>query len=667
MLSLRDTKSKKGIDWNIGREGRGQSPLEFFWTKTGFSPQRVVTFLLGGLSVALPIYIMYQMLFGTSETYMIRTVAVSSLLVLTFFSYPIGKRSWRDGLDGLFTVDVLCVLAVVFIQIYILVHRERFTVGTTDITLTDKVIGGVTVVLVLEGCRRTMGYAISAVGLFFLLHAYFANYFPGFLYGPPANITQLTESIFTSQGGIYGIAMGVMVEVMFVFLFFGAFLNDTSVGAFFISLANATTGRRVGGPAKAAVLSSGMVGTVTGSVVANVVVTGSVTIPMMKRLGYTAEFAGAVEAVASSGGQLMPPMMGVTAFLIAAFLGISYGAVCKHALIPAFLYFFSAYLVVHFRAKKTGLKSLDEENIPDLWLVVRQGMYLIIPLIVIVYLLVIGFSATYAALVGIGTVFALSFLRKETRLSARGWILSLENATRMSLPIGVGCAAIGIILGSLGASGIGFKFTALVVDFSGGQLWIGLLLAMVAAIILGMGVPTSLVYIFLVVLVIPALIKMGVNEVAAHLFAFYFGVIGNITPPVALGAFAAAGISGGNYFRTSLCASRIGTAAFIIPYMFVYFPELLLIGRVEQILIAVVTASIGVFCLASAIEGWIFTELRYSERLLQFIAALLLIKPGIYTDFAGLFLFAIVMGIQVYKKRSRAPGIVGTSAPKVTR
>lgn len=507
-----------------------------------------------------------------------------------------------------------------------------------------------------------MGLIFTGTCFFFLIEPFFSHYLPSIFHGPSIDFEQMVEQQFMRDDGIFGIALGVMVTTISVFLVFGAFLQKTSTGQFFIALANSVAGKFRGGAAKIAVIASSLFGMMSGSVVANVSVVGVVTIPMMRRAGYSKEYAGAIESATSTGGQIMPPVMGVGAFILAGILGVSYSTVCYHAIIPAILYYLALYFAVDFHARKMDIKPLNQVDIPDPINVIRDGGYLFIPLGVIIYLLIKGFSPERAVILSLVFIFALSFLRHQTSLSPVKLLEALEEGGRMMVQIGVACATVGLIIGSLGASGLGTRFTSFVIEASGGHLWVSLVYTMIAGLILGMGVPTAVVYILLAALVVPSLIQMGVIPIAAHLFAFYFGVIANITPPVAMAAMAASAVAKSNYMKTGFISMRIALPTYMVPFVFVYAPELIFIGSVPKIIITIFSTCIGVLALASANEGWLFRRTNIIERILLFIAAISLIIPEFYTDLLGLFLFGIVIFVQkkglrlsLFRKKEEVP------------
>ncbi len=416
-------------------------------------------------------------------------------------------------------------------------------------------------------------------------------------------------------------------------------------------MANSIAGWASGGPAKVAVLSSGLMGTVSGSSVANVVGTGSLTIPMMKKLGYHKDFAGAVEAAASTGGQLMPPVMGAAAFLMAEFVGVPYVEIVKAAIIPALLYFIGVWLGVHFEAKRSNLSGLPRSELPKLSELLKTRGHLAIPLIVIVYLLVSGYTPMRAALVAIILSIVVSSIKKSTRMSPAAIVKGLETGARNVLGVLVACASAGIIIGVVTKTGVGLKLASALLDLSGGMVLPSMFLTMITAILLGMGVPTTANYVITSTIAAPALIQMGVPILAAHMFVFYFGIIADVTPPVALAAYAGSGISGGNALRTGINASKLAIAAFIIPYMFVLNPELILMHGVTASLgLSLLTAIVGMVALSSSLIGYLVAPLRNVERIILGAGGLMMIKPGLMTDIIGVVIFGAILFWQLRRK-----------------
>jgi TRAP transporter 4TM/12TM fusion protein len=438
-----------------------------------------------------------------------------------------------------------------------------------------------------------------------------------------------------------------------LFVIFGAFLEKSGAGKIFIDLAFALTARGRGGPAKAAVVSSALMGTISGSAAANVAVTGTFTIPLMKRAGYESAFAGAVEAVASTGGQIMPPIMASAAFVMSELTGIPYIDICIAAAPSALLYFFTIFVMVHLRAVKLDLRTTEEENIPSFWPTLRSGIHLMLPFGVLVYLLARMYSPGFAAFWSVIATITVCMLRKSTRLNLSSFLESMRDGGVRMIEVGITCAVAGIIIGMINLTGLGVKISSLLITLSGGSLLALLFMTMVASIILGMGMPTVAAYLLLAVLVGPALISVGISTLQAHLFILYFGTISAITPPVALAAFTGAGIAKASPMKVGLNAVLLGIAAYIVPYMFVFNEALLFQGKLSQVILATLTALIGCACMAAGIQGQLLKKCHAYERAILIAAGLALIKPGILTDILGLGGLALVFALQRWSDKPR--------------
>ena len=440
-----------------------------------------------------------------------------------------------------------------------------------------------------------------------------------------------------TSDGIFGIPLYVASTYIVLFIIFGSILIRSGVGRFFVDLAISLTGHRVGGPAKAAVVASGMTGTVYGSAVANVVTTGSFTIPLMKNYGYRPRFAAAVEACASSGGQITPPIMGAAAFIMAEFLETSYSFVILAAILPAFLYFATIYFMVHVEAEKHGIEKIDKSRLPNVFEVLKDGWHMLISLGVLIGLLIIGYTAMTAGFWSIVSVILLSFLKSKTRMSVVDILSALEGGIKSTVPVTIACACAGVIIGSVFVSGLGLKFTQSVIDLSGGNLFPLLCLTAVAAIILGMGMTTTAVYITVAALIVPSLVKAGILPVAAHMFAFYFGVVSSITPPVALASFAAAAIAKSPPMATAFESSKVGIAKYIVPFAFVYNPSLLLQGPIIISLYSFLSVLTAYWAMTLGLEGWLKGPLSLGKRLIALTSALFLLIPPLlnFMDISG--------------------------------
>ena len=615
-------------------EKRTESVLEFLLAQKKGLITYWLELLVCLLSLSLSVYHIYVAYAGSLEAHAFRSTHLAFVMTLCFLLRPLGRKKWTDPRNAWFLLDMLLVLLTVGVQVYTLWDLEAFIFRRGDLVGLDLWAGTIMLVLLLEATRRAVGWAMVIILTFFLVQTSFSDYFFSIFYGPPTSWFSIIDYIFMRENGIYSIPLMVMATYIFLFILFGAILVRSGAGRFFINVAMSLTGSKVGGPAKASVVASCLMASVSGSAVANVVTTGSFTIPLMKRIGYRDYFAGAVEACASSGGQIMPPVMGAAAFIIAEFLNIPYMKVAMAGLIPALIYFFSIFVMVHFEARKRNLPTITPEELPVFKEEVMRGGHLFLSIVVIVVLMVIGYTPMFAAFWAIISILVLSSLRKETRMTPVGILSALEEGARLAVPVSIACAAAGVIIGCVFVSGLGLKFTNVIVSLSGGNLWIALVLTMIASLILGMGLTTTAVYITLAALVIPALVQMGVEPISAHLFAFYFGLVSAITPPVALASFAAAGIAGSNPMQTGVHSFRLGIAKYVLPFVFVFTPGMLFVGNWHQIVLAIIGGFAGIYALTITTEGWLLDKVGWPVRILMAICALLFFTPGLNVSFA---------------------------------
>ena len=604
--------------------------------------------VISALAITFSVFQLYTAIFGVLDAQLQRAVHLGFAMALSFLLYP-NRKSWSR--TKLHPLDLVLAVLSAASPAYICICYQQLAMRSGIVTPVDLIMGVMGLLLVIEATRRVVGIPMVVVVLVFLAYAFAGPYMPGVMAHRGLTVQQLIGHLYYTTEGIFGIPLGVSSTFIFLFILFGAYLESTGLGKFFIDLANAVAGWASGGPAKVAVLSSAFMGTVSGSSVANVAGTGSFTIPMMKKLGYRKEFAGAVEAASSTGGQLMPPVMGAAAFLMAEFVGAPYIEIVEAAVVPAMLYFAGLWLGVHLEAKRTNLKGVPRDQLPKAWLIFKERGHLALPLIVIVYLLVSGYTPMRAALVAIVLSILASSLRKSTRMKPIEIVNGLESGARNVLGVVIACAAAGIIIGVVTKTGVGLKLASGLLALSGGMLLPTMFFTMITSLILGMGVPTTANYVITSTIAAPALIQMDVPVLAAHMFVFYFGIIADVTPPVALAAYAASGISGGKPLLTGVNASKLAIAAFIIPYIFVLSPELLMINATPTgILWAVATAIIGMVGLSSAMIGYLYYYSTWYERIILFASGLLMIIPGIVTDVPGLMLFMLILVGQKARK-----------------
>jgi TRAP transporter 4TM/12TM fusion protein len=586
------------------------------------------------IAIAMSLYHMYVAAFGPPEAYFFRGTHLLFAMTLIFLLYPLkegGGWGWR------ITDFVLLVGSWAFI-LHILLNYDYITnriIYIDELTLHDKIYATLAIGLVLEATRRVLGWGLSITAIAFLAYPlFFTN----------VRLSVLMEQLYLSTEGIFGSTLGVSASYVMLFVLFGAFMEKSGVGKLFMDFALSLTGHSAGGPGKVSVVSSSLFGTVSGSAVANVMVDGPMTIPLMKRSGFRPHFAAAVEATASTGGQIMPPVMGAAAFVMAEFLAVSYFQVALWAIIPAILYYVAVFFAVHFEAKRYGLSGVPAAELPRLGRVMRERGHLFVPILVVFVGLIAGYSAPLCALVATFTCLPAALLRKTTRegVTWRSVFEALEDGAKSTLPVAIACACAGIIIGSTTITGLGISFTQLVVALSQNMLPIALLLTAVAGIILGLGLPTTPSYIIMVALLVPAMIKLGTVTPAAHMFAFYFAILSAITPPVALAVFAAASLARTNMWDAGWAAMRVGAAGYIVPFMFVYEPALLTIGPWYVTALAFASAIIGVMTLAASLHGYLLAALSMWQRAILFVAAILLIAPELISSVVGLVLLAAV-------------------------
>lgn len=586
-----------------------------------------------------------------------RSLHLIFAFTLGFALYPGFKKSSKDKID---ITDWLLIILSVGVWGYIFFNVEAIALKGGQMSTTDMVLGVLAVLLTLEVTRRVVGPELPIVTIVFLLFAYFGRHMPGIFAHRGFNVTRIVSHMYMTTEGIMGTPLGVSSTFVFMFILFGSFLDKTGVGEFFIDFAYALTGSTRSGPAMTSVLSSGLMGSISGSSVANTVTTGAFTIPLMKSVGYKPHYAGAVEATASTGGQIMPPVMGAAAFIMADFTGFPYISIVKAAIIPAVLYYIAVGTMVHLEACKLGLKGMPRESLPKVSSILRKQGYLTLPLIAIIFMLVKQYPPTMAALTGIviGVIVAMtvSLIKKDNSFTPKDILGAMEAGAKGAVGVACACACAGMIVGVVTLTGFGLKIAEVIVQIAQGRLIPTLLLTMISSIILGMGLPTTAKYIVLATMAVPAITKLGVNLMSAHLFILYFGVVADVTPPVALAAYAGAGIAGANSMKTGFQAFKLAIGAFIIPYIFVINPHLIMVDSivgttvnwlpVTAALPTIVTALIGTICLAGTVESYLFGNLRIWQRIILLLAAFALLDPKLLTDAIGLAALAFIFVTQ---------------------
>ena len=602
---------------------------------------RRATTVIGVLMVA---YHIWAIAFGTPEAVWFRGTHLLFAMTLVFIIHrrsglPVGLPSAADLVLLLLAITPILYL---FVNYDYVVNRIFYV---DDLSTMDMIMGVIMTVMVLEATRRIIGWALPLTAIVFLAY--------GLLIARLEPMRMLDQLYMTTEG-IFGIPLSVSATYVLIFVLFGSFMERTGTGQLFMDFAMSLTGATAGGPGKVSCVSSALFGTISGSAVANVMVDGPITIPLMKRSGFPSHFAAGVEAVASTGGQLMPPIMGAAAFVMAEFLGVSYGQVVIWAIIPSVLYYVACFAAVHFEAKRRGLVGVPRSELPKLSDVMRERGHMFLPVLAILVVMYTGFSAPMAALAGVVACFPVAALRKATRhyVTFENIIAACVDGARNAVPVAMACACAGVVIAVVTLSGLGIVFTQYVVHLSQSYLLLALVFTMIAGIVLGMGMPTTPAYIIMTALLVPAIVKFGVVVPAAHMFAFYFAILSAITPPVALAVFAAAGLAKSDLWITGWAAVRIAATSFIVPFMFVYEPALLMIGDWPTIIMASISAAIGVVLFAAGLHGYFITHSAHWQSVLLAVAGLLLIDPHFSTDVIGAALAAVIVVVQLATKRA---------------
>ncbi|MFZ5816093.1 MAG: TRAP transporter permease [Bacillota bacterium] len=611
------------------------------------------------LGVGLSLFHLYTAAWAPLPPQLQRAPHLAVALAMIFILYPARQGDIKPVVPW---YDLLLAAGGLAAGFYHVVFYEDLINRSGLHTTTDLFVAFIGTVLVLEATRRVAGWAMVIVAGSFLAYALWGGFLPGLFAHRGYSLERVLEHTFLGLEGVFSTPIGVSATVIFVYLIFAQFLGKTGIRQLFVDVSMALTGHTPGGPAKVAVVSSAFEGTISGSSIANVAGAGSFTIPMMKGLGYRKEFAAAVEASASTGGQIMPPIMGAAAFVMVEFLNIPYIEIAKAAAIPALLYFTAVFIMVHFEAKRTGLMGLPREQLPRFGQVLLKQGYLAVPLVAIFWMMDAGFSPPKAAVVGIALSWLFGLIKKETRMGIKVILSTLEEAARGALAVIAACATAGIVVGIVTLTGLGLKLSSNMVDLAGGNLWIALALTMLASLVLGMGLPTTATYIVLATMAAPALTKLGVEPLAAHLFVFYFGILADITPPVALAVYAGSAIAGSNPWKTGIEAVKMALGAFLVPYIFAMSPVLILVGATWSNVVAMLfTSLLGMTALGTGVTGYWSTHLKQWERLMLVVGGVMLVDPNLITDLIGSVLVASAFAMQLIRSRREQPaaGSVG--------
>lgn len=603
----------------------------------------------------LGFFSLYTGFFGLRESWANRMIHVTLALLAVFAWEAAVAREKAKLLSRLIAVAGLLVILAV--GLYALADYNQIILRVGDPSQGDKVFGTFLVLAVLLAAVRRLGWPITLVALLFIFYALFGYVFPGELYYRGMSYSRFISFIFNQTTGILGVPIQVAAEYVIMFIIFGAFLTRSGAGEFFIKIAFALSGKMWGGPAKAAVVASALMATINGSGVANAVATGSITIPLMKKVGYPPHFAAAVEAAASNGGMIMPPIMASVAFLIAEFTSTPYAKIMLYGLFPALLYFLAVFLMVHFEARKRNLRPLTDENLPTVGEALRQGWYFLLPILLLVIMLIKGYSPMMAASVGSLLMVLLSYMRRETRMGSWQILAAIEEGVSNTLTVSTACAVAGIVVAVITGTGLGIKFSSMILAVAGNNLFLVLVLTMISSIILGMGMTAAAVYVIVSALTVPALIEMGVLEMPAHFFVYYYGIASAITPPVALAAYGAAGIAGANQNQTAFTACKLAVVTFLLPFIFVYHPALMAIGTVPEIILAVGTATAGVVALSAGFSGWLLERTGRFQQFILTAGGIALISHLAWANMAGALVLAGVLLVQLRGRR----GVMNTA------
>lgn len=650
--------SLKNIDEVIEHEmdDQQQEILEKYdkESKTRKYENKLVAKSVYWLAVGIALYHFITSFVGYPATHLHRSLHVAMMLVMAFFLYPASSKSSRKKIPW---YDYMLGLMAASVAVYVWTDYVGFINRMGMPNTMDIIMGTMLILLVMEASRRISGWPLVILSAVFLAYGLFGQHMPSIFMHRGYTWGKLVNHAFINTEGIYGTSVNVAASYIYLFILFGAVMNKSGMGQFFNDIALALAGHTKGGPAKVAVIASGFLGSINGSAVANVVTTGAFTIPLMKKTGYSSEFSGSVEASASVGGQLLPPVMGAAAFIMAEMLGVKYGVIVVSAAIPALLYYLGIITQVQLRASKNNLTGVPKEELPKVKDVMKARGHLLLPIIFLLYMLLFsGKTVIFSAFCTIIATVVVSMLREETRMSTKDIIDALEEGTRSVVSVAVACAVVGIIIGVVSLTGFGLNMANAIIQLGNTSLVSTLILTMITCMILGMGLPSIPAYLITATMAAPALVQLGIPAIAAHMFVFYFAMFANITPPVALASFAAAGISGGDPMKTGIQSVKLALAGFIVPYMFVYNNALLLIDTAPVVAIRVaVTAIIGVVMIGVATEGYMMGKLNPIIRAVVFAGSLLLITESVTQDFLGLLIFVALIVLQKAKiKKSEA-------------
>lgn len=606
------------------------------------------------ISVVWVTFQLYTAAFGVLPALQQRAIHLLFALTMIFLMNPFSTKKGSKKEKITFEKIIMVTLSV-FAVGYITINHIEIWSQTGSLSFLQEIVSFLIILLVLEGARRVIGWSLPIISLIFIAYSYFGNYLPPLFQHQGYTFSELFRHEVMGLEGIFGIALGVAATFVFLFIYYAAILQESGGGKVFIDLSTSLVGRIRGGPAKISVIASGLFGSISGSAVANTAGTGSFTIPLMKKTGYSKRFAASVEAVSSTGGQFMPPVMGSAAFLIAEVLSIPFWQVALGALIPGILYYVAVFIMVDIEAVKHDIKGIDAKDIPSFKETLKKGWHLMLsPLALVFLLLYLQWSPMKAAFGAIVITLLSTFINKNNRMSVSQFFMSMKKGAVGSLETTIACACVGIVIGVINQTGLGFSISSILITLAGDNLILLLLLTMVVSLILGMGLPTVAAYLVLSVMVAPALVNLGVYPLAAHLFIFYFGIISAITPPVALASIVAAGIAEEKPLATSLSSLKLGLPGFLLPFMFVLGPELVLEGTTIGIVTSVITAILGIYLLAIAIQKYFIRHLKIWESTIFGLTSLTLLYPGITTDIIGISI-TLIFSLYIWKTKEKLP------------
>lgn len=615
-----------------------------FWGK-------VITFA----AVALALFHLYTAGFGALTIVKQRSLHLAFVLALIYLCFPASRRH-TSRLKMSAEAVILAALGFA-LNIYVFFRFDQIAMNSGILSTADLIVGGLLIVVVLEAARRASGWALPILMSIALLYCYFGNYFPSFFRHSGMTHHRIIQYMVWSTEGIYGLVLGVSSTYLFTFILLGAILDGTGLANVINELALAVAGHARGGPAKVSIIASACMGTISGSAVANVATTGTFTIPMMKGLGYSPVFAASVEAVASTGGMIMPPIMGASAMIMAEFLGLPYVTIMKAALLPAILYYTALWLVVDFEARRLGLKTMEKGEVESFWKVLARRGYMLLPIVLLIVLMVMGKTPLFSSFYAIVATLVLTSLRKESRLTVHKAVSALESASKLALPVASSCASVGIMVAMTGATGLGMVLGDGLIAAAHGNFYLTLIFTMLTCIVLGMGLPTSACYIVVSTIAAPALLKFGISGLPVHMFAFYFGILSVLTPPVCTASLTAAGIADAQPTKVGYKAFSMAAAGFIVPYIFIVTPQILLIDATwSDLMTKIPTAFFGILGVAMAVVGYVRSPMSALERLIALIGGILLMDGGIMTDVAGLILLGVILALNFMQVRKTGTG-----------